>query len=167
MIPHATSFIFKLNTMRDIRYFNTVGMIVILILSTSFIDRELSIAPSLKSGDIIFHTSNSSQSKAIQLATKSKYSHMGIIYETDGSLFVYEAVQPVKFTRLEDWIARGKEQHYIVKRLKNASTLLTKDALKRMKDVGNRFKGKNYDLYFEWSDERIVLNSSGRFIMKH
>ncbi|HRG10273.1 MAG TPA: peptidoglycan peptidase, partial [Cyclobacteriaceae bacterium] len=34
----------------------------------------------LKSGDIIFQTSQSSQSKAIQLATRSEYSHMGIIY---------------------------------------------------------------------------------------
>lgn len=32
-----------------------------------------------KNGDIIFQTSKSNQSKAIQLATDSKYSHMGII----------------------------------------------------------------------------------------
>ena len=33
----------------------------------------------LKNGDLIFHTSQSSQSQAIQIATNSKYSHMGII----------------------------------------------------------------------------------------
>jgi hypothetical protein len=31
-----------------------------------------------RAGDILFQTSKSAQSKAVQLATKSKYSHMGI-----------------------------------------------------------------------------------------
>ena len=35
----------------------------------------------IKEGDIIFQTSTSSQSKAIQLATHSKYSHVGIIFK--------------------------------------------------------------------------------------
>ncbi|MBL4670033.1 MAG: hypothetical protein JKY30_12325 [Flavobacteriales bacterium] len=35
----------------------------------------------IQNGDIIFQISKSSQSKAIQLATNSKYSHMGIIYK--------------------------------------------------------------------------------------
>jgi hypothetical protein len=32
-----------------------------------------------RNGDIIFHTSRSAQSVAIQLATQSRYSHMGIV----------------------------------------------------------------------------------------
>jgi len=55
----------------------------------------------LKSGDIIFQTSKSSQSIAIQRATKSKYSHMGIIYKEGKNTYVYEAVQPVKLTPLK------------------------------------------------------------------
>jgi hypothetical protein len=35
----------------------------------------------IKNGDLIFQTSTSKQSKAIQLATDSKYSHCGIIYK--------------------------------------------------------------------------------------
>ncbi len=34
----------------------------------------------IQDGDINFHTSTSSQSRAIQASTHSKYSHMGIIY---------------------------------------------------------------------------------------
>ena len=74
-------------------------------------------------GDIIFQTSKSSQSKAIQLATNSKYSHMGIIYENNGRYFVYEAVQPVKLTPLKEWIDRGEDEHYVVKRIKNAENI--------------------------------------------
>ena len=27
-----------------------------------------------------------------------------------------------------------------------------------MKDVGERFKGKSYDIYFDWSDDRIYCS---------
>ncbi len=111
-----------------------------------------------QNGDIIFQTSLSSQSKAIQLATQSKYSHMGIIYKDGDETYVYEAVQPVKLTPLEKWIDRGKDNHFVVKRLKNHNEILTSNVLKKMKVIGEKFKGKDYDLYFEWSDERIYCS---------
>ena len=111
-----------------------------------------------QNGDIIFQTSKSSQSKAIQLATKSKYSHMGIIYENDGKYFVYEAVHPVKLTRLAEWINRGKNGHYVIKRLFNADQVLTGSTLLKMKQFGEQFKGKPYDIYFEWSDDKIYCS---------
>jgi len=112
----------------------------------------------LMDGDLIFQTSLSAQSKAIQVATKSKYSHCGIIYKSGEQFFVFEAVQPVKLTPLDKWIARGEGGRCVVKRLKNRAVVLTPDALKRMKTVGNGFKGKSYDLYFEWSDDRIYCS---------
>jgi hypothetical protein len=112
----------------------------------------------LKNGDIIFQTSKSSQSKAIQLATNSKYSHMGILYENDGNYFVYEAVQPVKLTPLQEWINRGENRHYVVKRLKNSENILTNQVVERMKAYGEKFKGKPYDIYFEWSDDKIYCS---------
>ena len=78
-----------------------------------------------QNGDIIFQTSTSGQSKAIQIATDSKYSHMGIIYKEGKDFFVYEAIQPVKLTPLTDWIKRGENEHYVVKRIKNSQNLLT------------------------------------------
>ncbi len=112
----------------------------------------------LKNGDLIFQTSQSSQSQAIQLATKSKYSHCGIIYQEGEKYFVFEAIQPVKYTPLEQWIARGKAGKYVVKRLKNAAQVLTPEVLRKMKAVGDGFKGKNYDLTFEWSDDKIYCS---------
>jgi uncharacterized protein YycO len=109
-------------------------------------------------GDIIFQTSLSPQSKAIQLATKSKYSHMGIIYKQGDEIHVYEAIQPVKYTPLNKWIARGKNGRYVVKRLKNYDNILTDDVLHEMKSVGEKYKGKNYDPYFGWSDDRIYCS---------
>jgi hypothetical protein len=109
-------------------------------------------------GDIIFQTSMSAQSKAIQLATNSKYSHVGIIFKNQGRLDVYEAIQPVTYTKLEDWIQRGKNKHYVVKRLKNSEALINTGSLQRLKNAGKKFKGKDYDKYFEWSDDRVYCS---------
>ncbi|OQP50247.1 YiiX family permuted papain-like enzyme [Niastella populi] len=112
----------------------------------------------IKNGDIIFQTSLSGQSKAIQLATKSKYSHCGLIFKDGNDFYVFEAVQPVKWTPLNRWIARGQDGRYVIKRLKNADQVLTFATLLKMKQVGNKFNGKNYDLTFEWSDEKIYCS---------
>lgn len=112
----------------------------------------------LENGDIIFQTSKSSQSKAIQLATNSKYSHMGIIYRLGDKLFVYEAIQPVKLTPLKTWIARGENQKYVVKRLRTAKTVLNPNTLIKMKSIGDKFLGKDYDIYFEWSNDKIYCS---------
>ncbi len=112
----------------------------------------------IQNGDIIFQTSLSAQSKAIQLATKSKYSHMGMIYKNGNNFFVFEAVQPVKLTPLNQWIARGQNGKYVIKRLKNADQVLTPTTLAKMKQMGNKFMGKNYDRTFEWSDDKIYCS---------
>jgi cell wall-associated NlpC family hydrolase len=112
----------------------------------------------IKNGDLIFQTSLSSQSKAIQLATKSKYSHCGIIYLEGSSFYVFEAIQPVKKTPLDKWIKRGQNGKYVVKRLKNADQILTPATLAKMKRAGDKFNGKDYDLTFEWSDDKIYCS---------
>ena len=120
--------------------------------------KQLADNDEIKNGDLIFQTSLSGQSKAIQLATKSKYSHCGLIYKDGNEFYVFEAVQPVKRTPLDKWIARGKDGKYVIKRLKNAGQVLNSSTLTKMKQVGDQFNGKNYDLAFEWSDEKIYCS---------
>ena len=119
---------------------------------------ELTDKGDIKNGDIIFQTSLSGQSKAIQLATHSEYSHCGIVYKYGSDYFVYEAVEPVKLTPLNKWIARGQGGHFVIKRLKNADQVLTVSTLQKMKKVGDRFKNKHYDIYFDWSDDKIYCS---------
>ena len=111
-----------------------------------------------QNGDIIFQTSQSAQSTVIQKVTKSKYSHMGIVYIQENQPFVYEAIGPVKLTPLSAWAARGVGGHYVVKRLKDAENKLTHESLNRMRKAGEAFAGKPYDLTFEWSDDRIYCS---------
>ena len=99
----------------------------------------------IKNGDLIFQTSTSKQSKAIQLATDSKYSHCGIIYCNNGKYYVFEAIHHVTKTPLDKWIARGKDGHFVIKRLRNSEEVLTSKTLQKLKLEGNKFNGKNYD----------------------
>jgi hypothetical protein len=112
---------------------------------------------SFQEGDLIFQTSLSSQSIAIQLATHSIYSHCGILFKKNQKWYVFEAIQPVQWTPLDHWIARGKDGHFVVKRLKDKS-LLNPQVIQKMKNVGKTWIGKNYDLFFEWSDDKIYCS---------
>jgi uncharacterized protein YycO len=112
----------------------------------------------IQDGDIIFQTSQSDQCEAVRIATHSKFSHCGIIYIENGIQYVYEAVQPVKMTLLADWITHGEGNKYVIKRLKNAKTVLSSSIIKKMKEAGQKFNNKDYDLYFEWTDDKIYCS---------
>lgn len=112
----------------------------------------------IQNGDLVFQTSLSRQSQAIQFATKSKYSHCGLIYKINKNYFVFEAVQPIKLTPLDKWIARGKDGKYVIKRLKDSDKILTAQVLDKMRKISDQFKGKKYDLTFEWSDDKIYCS---------
>jgi hypothetical protein len=115
-------------------------------------------APAVRDGDLIFQTSRSSQSVAIQRATASTYSHMGLIFVRDGKPYVFEAVATVRFTPLEQWIARGAGHHFVVKRLRNSDTVLDTTGINRLQTAALRFAGRPYDLTFDWSDDRIYCS---------
>jgi len=42
--------------------------------------------------------------------------------------------------------------------LKYADHILTKENLLKLKKQGDKYKGKSYDLLFEWSDEKIYCS---------
>lgn len=123
--------------------------------STGFTSKS---TESFQNGDIIFQTSQSRQCTAVQIATRSIYSHCGIIYVEKNKVYVYEAVGPVKMTPFNEWIQHGKDSKYVVKRLKNASTELTPAIFAKVKASGEKYKGVSYDLYFGWSDEKIYCS---------
>ncbi len=127
-------------------------LIIIILGITGTAEAEL------RDGDLIFHSSRSAQSTAIELATHSKYTHVGMLFLRNGEFQVLEAVQPVRYSSLTEWIRRGEDGHYVVKRLSNATEVLTSSNLARLRGTAESFIGKNYDLYFGWSDERIYCS---------
>ncbi len=132
--------------------------IIVPVLILFLLSCGVRAEPDIQHGDIIFQISRSSQSRAIQIATGSQYSHMGLVTRFNGVNYVYEAVQPVKLTRLDLWIKRGVKEHCVIKRLKNASEVLTPENLAKMQKEALKFDGKDYDIYFGWSDERVYCS---------
>src|SRR6516162_9881501 len=102
--------------------------------------------PDVRDGDVIFQTSRSSQSVAIQQATHSRYSHMGIVFIREGQPYVLEAAATVRYTRLKDWIAHGVHEGYRVKRLR---TGIAAQQAERLRDTAQGFLRRPYDLTFE------------------
>ena len=111
--------------------------------------------PNVRDGDVIFQTSRSSQSVAIQRAMHSRYSHMGIVFLRKGEPFVFEASATVRYTPLDKWVARGQDGKSVVKRL---SSDLTPTQVERLRVAARAFAGRPYDLTFEWSDSRIYCS---------
>lgn len=127
-------------------------------VTTAFKKINEKIEESFKDGDIIFQTSESVQCEAVRIATNSKFSHCGIIFIENDKTYVYEAVQPIKKTLLINWIKHGKDNKYVVKRLINSEAILTTEVISEMKKEGEKYIHKNYDLYFEWSDDKIYCS---------
>lgn len=110
-----------------------------------------------KNGDIIFIVNPSGQGKAIQLATKSKFTHVGIIFIENNKTMVYHAVEPVSVNTIEDFIAMSSDGKYEVKRLKNQE-LLTKETIKSMLNEAKSKLKIHYDLGFNWSDDELYCS---------
>jgi hypothetical protein len=108
--------------------------------------------PGLKTGDILFISSASGQGKAIQMATHSKLTHVGMVFVESGKTYVYHAVEPVIKSTLEEFLAYSADGKYIAKRLKN-SAALTDSLNEKMRQMATGLLGRHYDIYFNWKDD--------------
>jgi hypothetical protein len=131
-------------------------LLLALLAGTACPNRGL---PAVQPGDVIFQTSETPQSLAVQKATHSRYSHVGLVTFRDGQPYVFEAVDMVRATPLSEWLAHGEGGHYVVKRLVDAAQVLNTASIVEMDKEMHRFEGKGpYDRTFEWSDERMYAS---------
>lgn len=148
-----------------------VGVLLfVLLAAAAVLHRKIWIASNLAlvslsvsglpvhDGDLIFQTSHSPQSQAVQKATGSPYSHMGLIFIRDGEPYVLEASATVRYTPLARWVMGGVGHHFVVKRLLDAGHVLTRAAMDSVEESAATFVGRPYDLTFEWSDDRIYCS---------
>ncbi len=120
----------------------------------------------LKNGDIVFIVNPSGQGKAIQLATKSKYTHVGIVMIENGKAMVYHAVEPVSKNTFNEFVDMSADGKYYIKRLKDQS-LLTEDNLKKMLIEAKSLLGVHYDLAFNWGDDQMYCSEFVWKLYKH
>jgi hypothetical protein len=108
-----------------------------------------------KNGDVIFQQSQSRQCKAISLATHSEWTHCGVVFLKDGKWIVAEAVEPVVFTPVDEFISRGKNGRVEVRRLNRALTSAEEKAMWAFLAAQG---GKHYDIGFHWSDHEMYCS---------
>jgi hypothetical protein len=106
-------------------------------------------------GDLLFQSLNTSQSLALKLATGSDYTHCGIVFISEGRVFVYEALVQMTMTPVEEWLDRSPEVLWL--RLKDPK-VLTAQVISKMKKAGEDLKDRTYDTLFQWSDEKIYCS---------
>lgn len=111
----------------------------------------------LRDGDLVFQRSTSAQSVAVAEATGSEYTHVGVVLRRDGKVLVLEAVEPVKLTPIDDWVASGSGPA-VVRRLKDADRVLTADVIAKMNTLADGWLGVHYDLRFAWTDDRLYCS---------
>lgn len=108
----------------------------------------------LHEGDLLFQHINSPQSEALELATGSYWTHVGVAFKQKDHWMVLEAVGPVKSTPLKSWLAQGENGRCVAKRWKE----LNAQDRARLRASADRFMGLPYDFGFLWSDERIYCS---------
>lgn len=102
----------------------------------------------VREGDVIFQTSQSEQSPLIQIGTRSKISHCGIIVMRGGKPYVLETLRTLVLTPLDKFIARGEEGKYWIKRSKKEN----------IKIRYSNYLGKRYDLAFKFDNGRYYCS---------
>ena len=102
----------------------------------------------MREGDVIFQTSPSKQSPLIQIATRSKISHCGIIVMKNGMPYVLETLKTLVVTPLDKFIARGEDGKYWLKRSKKEN----------IKIKYKSYLGKPYDLAFKFDNGKFYYS---------
>ncbi|MFT3710442.1 MAG: YiiX/YebB-like N1pC/P60 family cysteine hydrolase [Archangium sp.] len=111
-------------------------------------------AVELRNGDVVLQASQSSRSELIRKASRSKYSHVGVVEVAKDGVFVIEAVQPVSRTPIETWRKRGVGQWVTVIRAKD----LDAATARRVVAEAKKELGKPYDARYRWDDEKIYCS---------
>ena len=128
-------------------------IIVILVLPfgsmlTETITAQTDPIEEVKEGDVIFQTSQSQQSPLIQIATRSKISHCGIIVMRNGKPYVLETLKTLVVTPLDKFIARGEGGKYWLKRSNKEN----------IKIKYGSYLGKPYDLAFKFDNDKFYCS---------
>jgi hypothetical protein len=110
--------------------------------------------PALQTGDLVLQTSRSEQSRAIQEATGSPWSHVGVVEVTPEGAYVIEAEGRVVRTPWKAFRDRGEGRRVLVLR----AAELPAGARAAAVVEARRFLGLPYDPRFSWGDDALYCS---------
>jgi hypothetical protein len=106
-------------------------------------------------GDVVFQSLPSSKlTRLIEGATKSPFSHCGIVALDRGRWVVIEAIGPVVETPLETWIRRGRGRRIWAYRLQAAQ----EGVIPAFVSAARSYLGRPYDLRYRMDDAAIYCS---------
>jgi uncharacterized protein YycO len=109
-------------------------------------------APALASGDVVFISIANALYRRVAAATGSPASHVGILFATQTGWMVAESAIPtVRFTPLENFLARSQDGWFAIRRLRGGVTEQQVTALRSYCDAQ---RGKLYHLGFRYGARR-------------
>ena len=131
-----------------------LGIIILLLalplssIVTETLTAQTEPIKEVREGDVIFQTSQSQQSPLIQIATRSRISHCGIIVMKNGKPYVLETLKTLVITPLDKFIARGEGGKYWLKRSNKEN----------IKIKYGSYLGKPYDLAFKFDNGKFYCS---------
>ena len=131
-----------------------LGIVLIVIalpfmqIAKETLTAETGPVSEVREGDVIFQTSKSQQSPLIQIGTRSKITHCGIIVMRGGKPYVLETLKTLVLTPLDKFIARGEDGKYWIKR----------SSRENIKIKYAKYLGKPYDLSFKFDNGRFYCS---------
>ncbi|EWH10514.1 hypothetical protein DS2_07768 [Catenovulum agarivorans DS-2] len=110
----------------------------------------------LREGDIIFTSIPNYLYQKIQKGTKSKTSHVGILFKNNNQWWVAESKIPfAKYSTLNDFVARSKDHWFEIKRVKRH---LTQAQVEQLKKSAEQRMGGCYDLSFNYHSNKLFCS---------
>lgn len=135
-----------------------VAFLTLFSLSVLVSFQPKSAKVKFREGDILFISNPIGQGQAIQLATKSKYTHVGIILpDSKGKLMVYHAVEPVKKSTIAEFLALSANGKYEQMRFFDTN-MVNRESIGVLVTEANKLIGKPYDKAFSWSDMEMYCS---------
>jgi hypothetical protein len=129
--------------------------VCLLVLTAAVSCRTQAAEPVPDEGDLVFETSGSSQAAAVEWATGSRWTHVGIVERTGKDLAVIEALGKVSRTPWKAWARRAhRGGDYLVLRPRGLTPAQRQAAVAEAR----RLLGKPYDARFGWGDDRIYCS---------
>jgi hypothetical protein len=108
----------------------------------------------LRDADLVLHTSQTAQGRAIVWATASPYAHVGLVERDGDRVYVLEAVQPVRRTEWSAWQRRGLGRRVTVLRHRD----LDDPGRAQVLAAARRYLGRPYDLHFTPGEDRLYCS---------